>query len=420
MSRREERRYTSAKEWAEKQSLGYQAQYLKLPKGVKLFKPKEGTMLLDIIPFKVGEGNPNADEGMVHWERTFWVHRGIGANNESYLCPRKTSKSPCPICEHRAALMKKADDDDEDLIKSLAPKQRQLLNILNLKDPDKGVQLWDVSYHLFGEELVKALATADEDEEWDKFFLLEDGLTLKVAFGEDHYSGRAFLRADRIDFRSRHKQYDEEMLEEAICLDEVLQETEYDDLKKAYREMGDDEDDDDDRPRRKKDREEEDEDDRTIARRRKDREAEEDDDDRKGRKSKREEEEEDDKPHGRKPKEEDDDWDDFEEDRGHKSKRGEEEEDEDRKGRKSKKDDDDDDDDKGKEKGRKSKEDDDEWDDLDKDFDDEKEGKRGRKSREDDDDDDGEKERPRVRTKDEIDEANEEEDRRSERKSRRH
>src|SRR6266851_506326 len=108
-ARSEKHRYTSAREQAQKQSQGFVASYLKLPEKVKLFKPKTGVMLLDILPYEAGEGNPNADEGMLHWERTFWVHRGIGANADSHLCPRLLDKSKCPVCEHRLHLIKEGD-----------------------------------------------------------------------------------------------------------------------------------------------------------------------------------------------------------------------------------------------------------------------------------------------------------------------
>jgi len=310
-SQREERgeRRSSAREWAEKQSLGYQAQYLSLPKGVKLFKPKAGLMLLDIIPFIAGKGNPWAEEGVEWWERTYWVHRGIGANNESYLCPRKSSKGRCPICEHRIALVRKSgeDDDAEESIKALAPKQRQLFNIINRKEPDKGIQLFDISYHLFGETLTKRLISADEDDNWDNFWMLDDGLTLKVAFSDDSYAGRSFVRADTIDFKPRPEQYDaEEMLKEASCLDDCLVELEYPELKKIYFEMAGEEDD-EDKPKKKHHAESEDEDEPP---RRKGRHVVEEEEESAPKKRRPVEDEDEDKPPKKKPAD-DDDWDDF-------------------------------------------------------------------------------------------------------------
>jgi hypothetical protein len=246
MSRKEERRYTSARERAEKQSTGFTSPYLRLPDGVQLFKPKTGVMLLDILPFVAGDGNPWAEAGNLHWERTYNIHRGIGANNDSFLCPRMTSKSPCPICEHRLKLMKSedGDEDTEQMVKDMGPKQRQLFNIINLKEPDKGVQIWDISYHLFGKVLDARLRNSDEEDGWDKFFFLEDGFTLKVGFVEKTFAGFTYIETETIDFKPRRQPYDDDILEQVHCLDELLIETPYDELKKIYlqTEAGDDDD----------------------------------------------------------------------------------------------------------------------------------------------------------------------------------
>lgn len=239
---RKERRYTNVREMVEKRAAGFSAPYLKLPEGVTLFKPKKGVMLLDIIPFVAGEDNPYAEEGMIHWERTFWVHKGIGANNESYLCPRKNFKQPCPVCEFRAKIQAEGDGDSEELIQALAPKERQLFNVINRKEPDKGIQLWDFSFHLFGKLLQARLRDADEEEGWDLFFTLDKGMTLRVGFEEKSYSGRAYFEAETLDFKARDKdEYDEdEMLDKAIELDSVLVGEDYEDLKKIFQESSKD------------------------------------------------------------------------------------------------------------------------------------------------------------------------------------
>ena len=253
MSRKKskERTYTSARERAEKQSSGYTQTYLKVPDGIQLFKPKSGTMMLDILPYEAGEDNPWAEPGNMHWERTYWAHRGIGANSDTYVCPRMTRKQKCPICEFRMALVKKGDDGDEDLIKDLSPKQRQLFNVRNLKDPDKGFQLWDISYHLFGKALDARLRNSDEDDEWDKFFFIEEGTTLRVGFAEKSFGGATFYEAETIDFKARKQPYDDEVLEQVQCLDELLIVPSYKELKDAFLEAkksDEDEDDEEDEP----------------------------------------------------------------------------------------------------------------------------------------------------------------------------
>lgn len=237
--KKEKRRYTSAKAQADKQNLGYTSTYLKLPDGAQMFKPKAGVMLIDILPFVAGKGNPEAEEGCLHWERTYESHRGIGANGDTHVCPRVTLKEPCPVCEFRARKMREGDDTNEDLIRDLSPKKRQLFNVINLKDPDRGVQIWDMSYHLFGKILFARLRNSDEDDGWDNFFHLEGGLTLKIGFVEKSFGGFTYLEVETIDFKPRKQDYDDEILEQVYCLDDLLVVTPYDELKKAFLEAKD-------------------------------------------------------------------------------------------------------------------------------------------------------------------------------------
>lgn len=257
MAKKKERKYTSARDRAEKQSSGFSASYLKVPDDVQIFKPKAGPHLLDILPFVAGTGNPWADEGNIHWERTYYAHRGIGANGDTYICPRMTAKEPCPVCEHRLKVMKEGDEDNEDLIRDLAPKQRQLFKVRNLKDPDKGTQLWDISYFLFGKVMDARLRNSDEEDEWDKFFFLEDGLTLKIGFAEKSFGGSTFYEVETIDFKPRKTDYDDDILDE-FCLDDILLVPTYKTLKEVFMEAKsgpkdkDDDDDEDDPPVKKK------------------------------------------------------------------------------------------------------------------------------------------------------------------------
>ena len=279
-SKQRQLRYASARDRAEKkQSQGsFSATYLKIPPGVKMFKPKVGVMLLDILPFVAGEGNPCADPGLLHYERTYHLHPRVSADGNPYMCPRLSSKSPCPICEHRTRLLKANDPHNEDLVKDMAPKERQLFNVVNLKEPEKGVQLWDISYHLFGKLLDARIRNADEDDGWDRFAALEGGFTLKVGFKESTFGGRTFLEAETIDFKPRKEDYSEEDLEKVLCLDELLIEPDYDELKSIFLEAGPvgkksksaeaEEDEDEPKPKRKQVPAEEDEDEPAPKKRR--------------------------------------------------------------------------------------------------------------------------------------------------------
>ena len=384
MSKREKRRYASARERADKKKQSFTSTFLKVPEGTQFFQPKAGRYLMDIMPYTAGEGNKWAEQGVLYYERTFFIHRGVGANDESFICPRMTAKSPCPICEHRAKLMKDSNEDNEELIKDLAPKERQIFNVIDLKNPDKGVQLFHSSYHTFGKELDNRLRSADEEDNWDGFFTLEDGLTLKVMFGEETLGGRSFVTTENIDFRPRRDAYDEDILEKTLCLDELLIVPDYDDLKKAFLETAEDDEDDDEKPSKK-------------AKSRDDEDEEEDDEDEPKHKSSKAKDEA--------PDDEDEDWD--EEPKSKKKPKSDDDDEE--------QDEEDEEEEKSKSKKKTADDDeDDEWEEVEK--------KAKKKGVDDDDEEDDDDEKPKgkkslfprgkkgVRTADEEEEDDEDED----------
>jgi hypothetical protein len=244
MSRQSEDRrgggYSSMKDLLAKEQVGAAASYLELPKDTPLFKLKPGIMYIDIIPFIAGKGNPNASEGMRHWERTFWVHNSIGVDNSKVICAAKTFGEKCPICEFREANSSKAarDEDVYEQIKALEPKKRQLFNVIDTKSANKDIQIWNESYHLFGKDLYSEVRNADERDHWDEFYYLEKGWTLKIGVEERSYNRRSFSAVDTIHFRERDKDYPDEMAEDAPCLDDCLIVPNYDDLKKLFLQSG--------------------------------------------------------------------------------------------------------------------------------------------------------------------------------------
>ena len=201
---------------------------------VKFFQPNKGTSTLDIIPYEVTVDNhpEGLEPGDLWYRRTIWVHFGIGAEDKSYLC-LKTIGKRCPICDARAQMLKDGDADEE-LIKSLKPKERELYNVIDLYDEKAGVQLWDMSYYLFGKMLEDEIREGDED--LAGFADLQDGKTIKVRFGEKKIGKNAFLEATRIDFVDRDD-YDEDILEDVLDLDAILNILPYEKLEAVFLEV---------------------------------------------------------------------------------------------------------------------------------------------------------------------------------------
>jgi hypothetical protein len=246
--KREKRQRVSGRRRAEDHKTGFEGGSVKLPEGVGFFSVKKaGIQRIEILPYRVPKGadNPFADDGDMYFERTFFVHRQIGPNNETRVCLRKTTGQPCPICEYRSQLTKE-EDPDEDLIKDLAPKERQLWNVYDHGNSEAGVQIWDISFHLFGKSLDARIKNADEDDDYEFFADPEDGLTLKIGFEEKSFGGRTFYDCESIDFKARRKALDPELFEKVVVLDEALVIEDYEKLKALFQQTEAPSDDDDD------------------------------------------------------------------------------------------------------------------------------------------------------------------------------
>ena len=219
----------------------YGSTYLNLSKDTPQFELK-GKVLLDFLPYEVGKGNPFADPGSFHYERTFWVHKGIGPDGRAYCCPREMSRGrlPCPICEKRQELR---DDPnaDEKLIDALKPKRRQLFKIIDTNNRSKGVQVWDFSYHMFGELLVEYLTDENNAEKLKDWCEFEGGMSLRLGTKEKKFNGRPYYEVTRIEFEDRRRDYDpNKMLTEGPCLDDCFRVLPYDDLKKVFLQTSED------------------------------------------------------------------------------------------------------------------------------------------------------------------------------------
>lgn len=209
-------------------SAGASYGYLNLPKGVSVYTAEPGGKArFDIMPYKVTDGkHPDRDDelgiamqGELWYKRPFRTHRNIGASDDTVVCLTSVGKR-CPICEYRALQIK--DGADKDITDALKPSLRNLYVIIP-KDDKKREEIphiWDISQYLFQNLLTDEL---EENEDYEVFPDLEEGLTLRVRFDSTTIgSGKPFAEANRIDFEERKKAYKEDILEDIPNLDDIL------------------------------------------------------------------------------------------------------------------------------------------------------------------------------------------------------
>lgn len=258
---------------AERQNRSSQYGYLRLPKGINMFKEEPKTRVeLDIMPYVVTcDNHPDRDEeygiavkGELWYKRPFWLHRSVGSDNQSIVCPSSVGK-PCPICEYRAQLLKEGAKWDDDTVKALKPSMRNLYVVIpkNNKNYPEEPHIWDISQFLFQDKLNEEI---QENEEYETFPDLEEGYTLRIRFAEGSFGTNKFAEVSRIDFIEREKPYDESILEKIPSLDDVLEILPYHTIEAMFfGNMSPDEDeheeyDDEDLKKKKKRKVEEDED----------------------------------------------------------------------------------------------------------------------------------------------------------------
>lgn len=229
---KQKKKRANVREIAEKQTAGFQPTCFTLPQGTTMFSIRDAKIKrVDILEYEVGEGNPFVTAGLLWYDRTYYRHRDVGINRRTYTCPLETANQRCPICEYRAKLQR-AGDADPELIKSLRVQRRQLFNVFDQAEPDKGVQIWEYSFFQFGELLATELRDADEEDELDSFASVdEDGKSLKLSVQENPPYG---FEVKSIKFQPRRVALSEELIESVHCLDDLIVVPEYDDLKKLF------------------------------------------------------------------------------------------------------------------------------------------------------------------------------------------
>jgi hypothetical protein len=218
--------------------------YLNLNKDTKIFKeePKD-RVFLDFIPYYVEDPHHldrNDDDGVavpgaIWYKKPFKIHRNVGAANDTIVCPTTINKA-CPICEYRQQQIDGGAKWNDEDIKALRPKDRNLYNVIPLghKKYDEEPHVWDISQYLFQEKLNEEL------EEWpenDIFPDLEEGLSIRIRFTEEAIGNNTFADTGRIDFEERDYVYDEEDVEQAANLDEMLSIMSYDQIHAMFFEL---------------------------------------------------------------------------------------------------------------------------------------------------------------------------------------
>jgi len=212
-----------------------------LPDDIVFWSCKEGEHLIDIIPYLAGPNDPITKEGEPTYVLDIKVHQNVGpSEGVDFVCLAENFGRPCPICEHRKQLRSEGAEDE--LWKALYPKRRCIYNIIcydSAEEEEKGIQVWEVAWW-FTERLFVELAKGPtvgrhrrggDDLGFIPFADPDEGRSIaftRQGSGAQNtsYLGHRFVERDYI--------IEDEILEKAWVLDELIYVPTYDEVYDAY------------------------------------------------------------------------------------------------------------------------------------------------------------------------------------------
>jgi hypothetical protein len=247
--------------------------YLKLPKGISVFKEEPGKKAsFDILPYIVSDNkhpdreneNGIAVPGTRWYKRPFWIIRNVGEAKETLVSPMTLGKK-CPAVEYRKQRIAAGASKQETDALKLSKRNLYIIIPKDMKGTAEEMHIWNISQAMFQNKLNEEI---EDKPDCAVFPSPEEGMTLKVRFASKVIAdSKPFAETSRIDFAERDEQYTEKDLKDVPDLDKMLVILSYDEIKKKLLEIEepDDEDnesDDDDKPairkdKRKKEEEEE-------------------------------------------------------------------------------------------------------------------------------------------------------------------
>jgi len=202
---------------------------------------KKGENRLDIIPYRISNPkNPDVTVngfkvGELNYFQQLEIHRNIGVNNNEYLCSKRMFGEPCAICD---AQIDKYNSREPDIAKKMYPQTRAVYNVIDLDEPEKGIQVLDVAYNWFEKPLREIAAMKSKRDNVIVFGDWEIGKTIVCLGMPEKFGKKEFFKPANFTFEDRAKPYDESICDKAYKIDQWYQVPDYDVVQADYLQSG--------------------------------------------------------------------------------------------------------------------------------------------------------------------------------------
>lgn len=195
----------------------------KINGSVNFYKPKEGFNKIDIVSYKIkGQNHPLVRKqkykvGETDYRLDIYMHRKVGPSEASVVCPKIYGKA-CPICALSEEARREGKKDEAQALKA---KRVVFYNVVDLEDPTKGIQIFQVSHPLFEHELIEEAKNSTEDGSYVDFANEKDGYSIQFRGSKTKAGTYEYLEFKGFKFIKR-KDDISKMVDDAYSLDDLL------------------------------------------------------------------------------------------------------------------------------------------------------------------------------------------------------
>jgi hypothetical protein len=206
--------------------------------GKTFWKPSDGINKIEILPYiPHSNKHPLLAKGLLKkgdpdYNLDVFVHRNVGANNATIVCPKRNYGQACPLCEEADRLWNGGDKDNA---KKLFAQRRVFYNIINTVEQDKGIQLYESAPKTFQDKLEAAQNAADSDPDIQEiapraFFAdPKNGLSVKITGAQETFNNNKFIDVSSVVLSPRKIDVTP-YLDKVVQLEDFLTIKSYDEL----------------------------------------------------------------------------------------------------------------------------------------------------------------------------------------------
>lgn len=183
---------------------------LNFPEDVPVYKlTADVTNVVDIIPFRIkGDKHPLVKAGKVPGDGTeyddifmYWEHKNINENGDNVVCLNKMYGKPCPVCEEMKRLANTLEGGwKNQKVKDLQPKARVIMNVIDWKNRDKGIQVFSGSAFIVRDGILAGAKVNRQDELDENSVYAKDTDTFKITVSD--WKTKSITETEHIYFQS--------------------------------------------------------------------------------------------------------------------------------------------------------------------------------------------------------------------------